>query len=232
MSQVFKRVRKIAGKFSPGPPPVLNVNGDKVSDRQAVANTLAETFCFVSSRTSKSPAVRRQFGVDETRQLDFSSGGGESYNVTYSLLELRLALSLCKDSSPGSDNITYSMIRHLDSESLSFRLGLFSSMWSDGYVPPSWKSAIVIPIPKPGKDVSFPLNYRPITLTVCMMKVFEKMVNTRLIWFLEKGGHLSAVQYGFRRSHSTLDALLRLENTICQAFACRQRVMSVFFDRF
>ena len=151
MSQVFKRMRKIAGKFSPGPPNILNVNGDKVSDGQAVANTLADTFYFVSSRVSRSPAVRRQFEEYEARQLDFSSGGDESYNV-----------SLCKGSSPGSDNITYSMIRHLDSGSLSFLLVLFNyfnRMWSDGYVPPSYKSAIVIPIPKPGKDASLLLNY-------------------------------------------------------------------------
>ena len=106
MSQVFKRVWKIAGKFSPGPPLILNVNGDKVSDSQAVANTLAETFSFVSSRASRSPAMRRQFVADEARQLDFSSCGGESYNVPYSLSELRSALSLYKDSSPVSDNIT------------------------------------------------------------------------------------------------------------------------------
>ena len=102
-------------------------------------------------------------------------------------------------------------------------------MWSDGYVHLSWKSAIVIPIPKPGKDASLPLNYRPIALTGCMMKVFEKMVNTHLVWFLEKISHLSSVQCGFHRSRSNLDALLRLENIIWQAFACRQWVVSVFF---
>ena len=66
MSQVFKRVWKIGGKFSPGPPPVLNVNGDKLYNNQAVANTLAETFSFMSTRASRSPAVRRWFEADET----------------------------------------------------------------------------------------------------------------------------------------------------------------------
>ena len=228
MLQVFKRVRKIVGKFSPGPSPVLNVNRNKVSDGQAVANTLAETFSFVSTWASRT--VDRQCETYEARQLDFSFGRDESYNVPYSLPELRTSLSLCKDSSPGSNNITYCMIRHLDSGPLSFLLGLFNKIWSEGYVPPSWKSAMVIPIPKPGKDAFIPLNYRPIALTICMMKVFEKMVNTRLIWFLENVDHLSSVQCGFRRCRSTLDALLRLEATICQAFACRQRVVSVFFD--
>ncbi len=56
------------------------------------------------------------------------------------------------------------------------------------------------------------------------------MVNTRLVWFLEKGGHFSPVLCGFRRSRSTLDTLLRLEATVCRAFVQRQHVISVFFD--
>jgi len=34
-----------------------------------------------------------------------------------------------------------------------------------GDFPSIWKSAIVIPIPKPGKDHSEPSNYRPIYST-------------------------------------------------------------------
>ncbi len=56
------------------------------------------------------------------------------------------------------------------------------------------------------------------------------MVNTRLVWFLEKSGHFSPELCGFRRLHYTLDALLRLETTVCRAFAQRQHVISVFFD--
>ncbi len=56
------------------------------------------------------------------------------------------------------------------------------------------------------------------------------MVNTRLVWFLEKGSHPSPELCGFRRSHSTLDALLRLEATVCHAYAQRQHVISVSFD--
>ncbi len=56
------------------------------------------------------------------------------------------------------------------------------------------------------------------------------MVNTKLVWFLEKGGHFSPELCGLRRSHSTLDALLRLEATVCRAFTQRQHVISVFFD--
>ena len=48
-----------------------------------------------------------------------------------------------------------------------------------------WLEAI-IPIPKPGKDHSNPINYHPIALTSCIYETREKMVNARLIWYLEK----------------------------------------------
>jgi len=43
-----------------------------------------------------------------------------------------------------------------------------------------------MPVPKPGKDTSSPTNYRPIALTSCVCKVMERMVNNRLVWYLER----------------------------------------------
>ena len=48
-----------------------------------------------------------------------------------------------------------------------------------------WRFATVIPIPKPGKDHAEPTNYRPIALTNCLCKTMERMINKRLIWYLE-----------------------------------------------
>ena len=90
--------------------------------------------------------------------------------------------------------------------------------------------AVVLPIPKPGKDHLLATNYRPISLTSCMCKVLEKMVNVRLVWYLESENLLTPVQYGFRRERSTTDALLSLESSICGAFASNHHQVTVFFD--
>lgn len=60
--------------------------------------------------------------------------------------------------------------------------------------------------------------------------LLEKIVNVRLIYFLEQGGHLSPAQWGFRRSHSTLDAPFRLKSTDCEAFLRKQHFVVLFFD--
>ena len=70
---------------------------------------------------------------------------------------------------------------------------MFNEVWVSGRFPTSWKEATIIPIPKPGKDNTDPSNYRPIALTCCLCKTLERMINTRLIWFLESNGLISLI---------------------------------------
>ncbi|GBO20697.1 hypothetical protein AVEN_140344-1 [Araneus ventricosus] len=97
------------------------------------------------------------------------------------MFELRKALSEVKDTSPGPDGITYSMIRHLDADSLTNLLSLFNRIWKEQVYPSQWREAIVIPILKPEKDPSNLLNYRPIALTSCLSKTLERMINAILV---------------------------------------------------
>ena len=50
-------------------------------------------------------------------------------------------------------------------------------------------------------------NYRPVSLLSVVSKVFEKLVNNRIVDHLEKCGLFSDFQYGFRSSRSTADPL-------------------------
>ena len=45
------------------------------------------------------------------------------------------------------------------------------------FFPESSRLAIIIPIPKPGKDHAEPTNYRPIALTSCFCKTLERLIN-------------------------------------------------------
>ncbi|GFO28672.1 RNA-directed DNA polymerase from mobile element jockey [Plakobranchus ocellatus] len=56
------------------------------------------------------------------------------------------------------------------------------------------------------------------------------MVNDRLVHVLESRNLLSEVQCGFRKDHSTLDHLVKLETIIKKAFARKKQVLAVFFD--
>ena len=87
----------------------------------------------------------------------------------------------------------------------------------------------MIPIPKPSKDPKNPCNYCPISLTSCLCKTMERMINTRLVWFLEKNNILTKYESGFRKRRTTTDQLIRLESFIRDCFLKGNYVVSVFF---
>ena len=61
-------------------------------------------------------------------------------------------------------------------------------------------------------------NYHPVSLLSVVSKVFQKLVNNRIVDHLEKCGLFSDFQYGFRSSRSTADLLTVVSDRIARAF--------------
>ena len=89
---------------------------------------------------------------------------------------------------------------------------------------------MIIPISKPNKDHTEATNYRPIALASCLCKTMERMINDRLVWFLESNQLITKFQAGFRKNNCTNDHLIRLESFIRDAFVKKEHVVAVFFD--
>ena len=87
--------------------------------------------------------------------------------------------------SPGPDNITNGMIQHLGNIALQKLWDIFNLSWSSGQVPQCWKEAIMIPVLKKGKNKNKAISKRPISLTTCLCKTMERIVNQRLQLYLE-----------------------------------------------
>ncbi|GBN05618.1 hypothetical protein AVEN_191560-1 [Araneus ventricosus] len=120
---------------------------------------------------------------------------------------------------------------YLKNSSLQNLLHLYNRIWHEHCFPSSWQQAIIIPIPKPGKDPSNTLNYRPIALTNSLCKLMKKMVNRRLVYYLEHNKVLSPFKSGFRPGRCTIDNLLALETDIRTTFLKRQHLVAIFFDK-
>ena len=61
-------------------------------------------------------------------------------------------------------------------------------------------------------------NYHPVSLLSVVSKVFEKLVNNRIVDYLEKCGLFSDFQYGFRSFQSTADLLTVVSDRLPRAF--------------
>ena len=137
----------------------------------------------------------------------------------FSSLELSTANSqLSTSTSSGLDQITYPLLSHLSQSTLNFLLYIFNLSWSTHTFPSAWKQSTIIPILKPRKPSDSPSSYRPISLTSCTSKLFERMVLGRLTYFLELQNILSPVQAGFRPGRSTVDQVLLLSQSIADSF--------------
>jgi len=78
------------------------------------------------------------------------------------------------------------------------------------YECPKIIAAIILPFLKPNADPTLPVLNRPIALTSVLGKLFRKILNKRLFWYLESNNHLSPSQYSFRKGRSTTHALADL----------------------
>lgn len=77
------------------------------------------------------------------------------------------------------------MLKHQDDSVLEEILALFNYIWEQGKLPEKWMHAVAIPVLNPGKDPSCPSSFGPIALSSVLCKVMERMVNSRLVYFLE-----------------------------------------------
>ena len=100
----------------------------------------------------------------------------------------------------------------------------------NGPFPESWKIVTIIPLSKSGKDNSNPTNYRPTALTSCLCKTMERMVNKRLVWYLETNKLITSSQCVFQKRQSTMDYVVKLETSIREANIQKQHLIAVFFD--
>ena len=225
--EVWKKVRKLCGRYVPSPLPHLKVGNKLITDNEEVANKLGEHFSNISS-PKRELVKKNQKKIDIT--INLNSGKDESYNIRFSYKELVNALDSAESSAPGEDSIVYEMVRHLPEHAKIFFLKILNKIWETGILPKSWKISLIVPVKKPNKNATSASSYRPIALTSCLCKVMEKMINTRLVWYLEKNNLISPFQYGFRKNRSTLDPLFRLSNQIQQGFAQQKQTIAVFFD--
>ena len=98
-----------------------------------------------------------------------------------------------------------------------------------GHVPDAMELAKVIPIYK-SKHKQMLNNYRPISLLPIFSKILEKLIYQRLFNFLNSNNALFSRQYGFRKNHSTINAVTELVSHVIKAMKRKENTISVFLD--
>ena len=112
--------------------------------------------------------------------------------------------------------------------SLCHRLtALFNNMMRHGFVPDQFKRGFMIPIVKDTQgNVSDASNYRGITISPIISKIFEHVLKNKFSDYL----HTSALQFGFKKRSSTVHALYCLKQTVSYFINNNSKVYCSFLD--
>ena len=149
----------------------------------------------------------------------------------FTMAELQKAISRLKSKkSPGPDEISNEMLINLCSAAKVKLLEIFNLSWEKGQVPQIWREAITIPILKKGKIRTQASSYRPISLTSCVGKTLERIINHRLKWYLESEQILVPQQAGFRECYSIEDQVTYLSQAVEDAFQEKKKVLAMWVD--
>lgn len=153
-----------------------------------------------------------------------------SLDQPISVTELSKAISrLSNGKSFGWDLVTNEMLKSSIQSIEKPLLKLLNRCLDLSIYPAQWCQGHIIPIYKSGNK-SDPANFRPITISSCLGKVFSSILNNRISSFLEENNIISKVQIGFCKGHRTSDHLLLLKGLIDAYKYKRKHIYSCFVD--
>ena len=129
----------------------------------------------------------------------------------------RIVSKMKSKTSTGCDGISNELLKSLVSVIKQPLCIIFNKSLSSGIFLDMMKLAKVVPLFKTGDQLLCD-NYRPISLLPVISKVLERIVYNTVVTHLNENGVLCHHQYGFRKHHSTSDAVLNLVGEILSSF--------------
>ena len=109
-------------------------------------------------------------------------------------------------------------LKNLGPRAIEYVTAFFNLSVTTCQIPVIWKSSLIIPIPKPGKDTSVRTSYWPISLLCPPAKVLESLILPTINKYIQP----TPDQHGFRPDHSTTSALLQMTTYIAMGFNQRK----------
>ena len=127
----------------------------------------------------------------------------------------KVIMNLDLSKASGPDCIPVVVLKNCEPEHSYLLAELFSMCLKESCFPDFWKATLMVAVFRNVGKRSIAKIYCHVSLHSVVSKVFEELVNNRIVDCLERYGRFSAFQYGFRSSRSTADL----------KFACSARMI-------
>ena len=139
------------------------------------------------------------------------------------------AISNLKNNGCGLFNFSTTVLDSIKSDISSTLANIFNLCSDQGYFPDELKTGCITPIHKKGDKTNIS-NYRPVCSLSPFSKIFEKIVNIRMLNFIDKYNIFSDTQFGFRKKLSTESALLSFTDYVHEGLTLKHNVGTLYMD--
>jgi ribonuclease P/MRP protein subunit RPP40 len=203
--------------------PIVDNSGEVLSSHEQMSEAFNKYFAsvFTGEKIGVSPtADQMYYGLEVDKLKDITI----SEEVIMGKLD-----KLREDKAAGADELVPRFLCKIKKD-ISYPLGLlFGKVVNEGQVPDDWRDANVIPIFKTGNRGNV-ANYRPVSLTSQLCKVFESIIRDEMVSFLDKFKLIRNSQHGFRKGRSCLSNLLSFLDIVTDSLDRGITVDVVFLD--
>ena len=192
------------------PPPNQPIQfGDKVlTDHSKIANGFTKQYTSIGRHKHNPRAKRTNRKLRKRHRRDV---GFSPFTVDMVVDAIKAAKN---SSAEGPDGLCALHLKNLGPKGLTYLTALYNLSVRDSEIPAIWKTAVIVPLVKPGKPADNSKSYRPISLLSPCIKTLEKLI----LPDLSEAVPNPDFQHGYRAGRSTITALIPLVTLICNGF--------------
>ena len=144
--------------------------------------------------------------------------------------EIIFAIGKLKNSkAPGQDGLISEFFKHLNNAAIEFLVSLFNTLFDEGIYPNNWTESLILPLFKKG-DANNAHNYRGISLSDVISKLYSSVINKRLSDWIRINNITGEMQAGFKKDYSTIDHIFTLMAAIQKQFENDRKLYVAFID--
>ena len=200
----------------------FQIDEEYIYDTEKICKLLVQQYNSQFSKRSQATRINEK-EINDTEEGDLSDIDFNEDDIASAINNLK------KNSAAGPDGIpAIFLLNTRDSIKFPLQLILRKSL-DEGDMHDMFKLAYVTPVHKGGSKMN-PANYRPVSLTSHIMKIFERVIKTPIIKHLESCALIRPNQHGFVSGRSTQTQLLQHYCDVYEAMEEGIRIDTVYLD--
>ena len=209
---IWKGVSELINRKSSSNPEIyLNIDGQLTSDPKTTSEEFNKHFSTIADK------IRETINVADNDNFNRTLRNSPINSLFFEPIqpdEIKKIINSLKPRANGPVSIPTKILKTVLAQISEILARIFNISLVTGSFFTALKTAKVIPVFKNKGSPHDVNNYRPISLLSNIDKIFEKLIKSRLVDFLDENKIIFKNQFGFRNKHSTTHALINLTEQI------------------